>query len=81
MNLQSIRDKSAAFEVEKKELDEKISEQKTTIAQLQAEINVLEEAEKSLTGYEEGARILIQAMKDKHIEGAVGSLRKLPVGA
>lgn len=72
--LRSIQEKVGAFETEKKALGEKISLQKTKIAQMQAEFNVLEEAEKSLTGYEEGARILIQAMKDKHIQGAVGSL-------
>ncbi len=72
--LQAIRDKSAVFELERREINEKISEQKTTIAQLQAEIAVLDEAEKSLSGYEEGARILIQAMKEKRIEGALGSL-------
>jgi chromosome segregation protein len=72
--LHSIQEKVNALEVEKKDLGEKISLQKTKIAQLQAEFNVLEEAEISLTGYEEGARILIQAMKDKQIQGAVGSL-------
>jgi chromosome segregation protein len=72
--MQSIQDKLIGFELERKTLSEKISDQKTKIAQLQAEVNVLEEAEKSLTGHEEGARILIQAMKDKKIEGALGSL-------
>jgi chromosome segregation protein len=72
--LQSIKDKLTALEVDRKAFSDKISTQKTKTAQLQAEINVLEEAEKSLTGHEEGARILIQAMKDNKIEGAIGSL-------
>jgi chromosome segregation protein len=69
-----IQEKLAALELERKALSDKISTQKTKIAQADAEINVLEEAEKSLTGHEEGARILIQAMKDKRIEGAIGAL-------
>lgn len=72
--LQIIQDKLAVFELEQKGMSDEITVQKTRIAQSQAEINVLDEAEKSLTGYEEGARILIQAMKDKRIEGAIGSL-------
>ncbi|OGO14197.1 MAG: chromosome segregation protein SMC [Chloroflexi bacterium RBG_16_47_49] len=72
--LQVIQDKLASFEIERRAWNEKISTQKTNLAQLQAEMNVLEEAEKSLTGYEEGARILIQAMNDQQIEGAIGTL-------
>ena len=72
--LQSIQDKLATLEVNRKALGEKLSTQKTKISQLQAEINVLEEADQSLTGHEEGSRILIQAMKDNKIEGAIGLL-------
>jgi chromosome segregation protein len=48
--------------------------QKTVIAKVQAEINVLEDAENNLTGYEEGARILLQAVKENRLEGAIGAL-------
>jgi chromosome segregation protein len=72
--LQSTQDKLTALEVDRKALSDKISTQKTKIAQLQAEINVIEEADQSLTGHEEGARILIQAMNDNKIDGAIGSL-------
>jgi chromosome segregation protein len=71
--MQFIQEKLASLELERKVLSERISTQKTKVTQLQAEINVLEEAENSLTGHEEGARILIQAMKDKKIDGAIGS--------
>jgi chromosome segregation protein len=63
-----------SMETEHRELNEKISAQKTLIAQIQAESRVLEEAERNLTGYEEGARILLQAMKEKRLEGALGAL-------
>jgi chromosome segregation protein len=72
--MQFIQDKLASLEQEQIRLSENLTTQKTKIAQLQAEISVLEEAEKSLTGHEEGARILIQAMKDNKIDGAIGSL-------
>jgi len=73
-NLTQVQGKLADLEVERRELNEKLSAQKTLIAQAQAEIKVLEDAEKNLTGYEEGARILLQAVKDKRLDGAIGSL-------
>jgi chromosome segregation protein len=72
--MQSIQEKLTTLDTDRKTLSDNISTQKTKIAKLQAEINVLEEADQSLTGHEEGARILIQAMKDNKIEGAIGSL-------
>jgi len=72
--LVKVQGKLANLEVERRELNEKLSAQKTLIAQVQAEINVLEDAERNLTGYEEGARILLQAVKDKRLDGAIGSL-------
>ena len=72
--LKQVQDKRDDLERERKILDEKISTQKTLAAQVQAEAKVLEEAEKNLTGYEEGARILLQAVSDKRLDGAIGSL-------
>ena len=73
-DLISIRNRLGDYETERKGIGEKISTQKTKIAEGQAEINVLDEAEKSLIGYEEGTRILVQAMRENRIEGAVGLL-------
>lgn len=73
-DLNIVQEKLATLELEHRELNEKLSEQKTLISQVQAEIKVLEEAEKNLTGYEEGARIFLQAVKDKRLDGAIGSL-------
>jgi chromosome segregation protein len=73
-NFSQVQEKMAALEQESKALNDKISTQKTLTAQVQAEIMVLEDAEKNLTGYEEGARILLQAVKDKQLDGAIGSL-------
>jgi chromosome segregation protein len=63
-----------SLESKRSQISEKITAQKGLIAQIQAEIKILEEAENNLTGYEEGARILLQAMKDKRLDGAVGAI-------
>jgi len=73
-DLIQVQGKLADLEVERKDLNEKLAVQKALIAQVQAEIKVLEDAEINLTGYEEGARILLQAVKDQRIDGAIGSL-------
>ena len=73
-DLQHFQEKVIALEVDRTELNEKISTLNTKIARMQAEINVLEEAEKNLTGHEEGAKILIQGMVEKKIDGAIGSI-------
>jgi chromosome segregation protein len=72
--LSAVKEKITALEQERKELSEKMSGQLTVIAKVQAEINVLEDAENNLTGYEEGARILLQAVKEHRLEGAIGAL-------
>jgi chromosome segregation protein len=73
-DLAEVKEKIAALEGERKELAEKMAGQNTVIAKVQAEINVLEDAENNLTGYEEGARILLQAVKEHRLEGAIGAL-------
>lgn len=72
--LKQIEAQLTQAELDRTSASSRISDQKTVIAELQAQINVLEEAEKSLMGYEEGARILVQAMRDRSIEGAMGTL-------
>jgi chromosome segregation protein len=72
--LNKAQEKLTSLELERKDLSEKISAQKSLSAQVQAELTVLEEAENNLTGYEEGARILLQAVKEHRLDGAMGSL-------
>ena len=50
------------------------SAQKTMIARCRQRSRCLEDAEKNLTGYEEGASILLQAVNENHLDGAIGSL-------
>ena len=73
-DLTKVQDKLTALELERKETNDNISAQRALIAQIQAEINVLDDAEKNLTGYEEGARILLKAVKENRLDGAIGSL-------
>jgi chromosome segregation protein len=72
--LSEMKERITVLEEERKNLAEKMSGQQTVIAKLQAEIKVLEDAENNLTGYEEGARILLQAVKEHRLEGAIGAL-------
>jgi chromosome segregation protein len=72
--LTAIEEQMTTLGMEQSEVNEKIAEQQTHIAKIQAEINVVEEAEKNLTGYEEGAKILLQAVKENKLDGAIGSL-------
>ncbi len=72
--LTGVRARMDALESERRDLNEKITAQKALVAEAQAEIKVLDEAERNLTGYEEGARILLQAVKDKRLDGALGSI-------
>ncbi len=72
--LSQVQQTISSLEQDRKEAAEKISIQCAHIAKVQAEVNVLEEAENNLTGYEEGARILLKAVKEKRLAGAVGSL-------
>ena len=72
--LSELQNRLQTIEQERKDLDSRLSTQKTNITGLQAEIKVLEEAENNYTGYEEGARILLQAVKDNQLDGVIGSL-------
>lgn len=74
LELETCQAQIASLGSEQTEINEKLSEHKTMVAKIQAEINVLEDAENNLTGYEEGARILLQAMQNNQLDGALGSL-------
>jgi len=73
-DLQHFQEKLSALALDRNQLNEKISTQYTKISRMQAEINVLEEAESNFIGHDEGAKILIQGMVEKKIDGAIGSI-------
>ncbi len=73
-DLEKVRVRLKSFEVDKKKISAELAQKKTSIAQLQAEINVLDDAENNLVGYQEGARILLKAAKENRVAGAYGAL-------
>jgi chromosome segregation protein len=74
LELSELQAKLDTYTQDRIKINDDLSRQGAMVAAKQAEMNILEEAEKNFTGYEEGARILLQAVKDHQLEGAVGSL-------
>jgi len=64
----------ATLETERKRVGDERSGLLTTQARLQAQIQVLEQAEKNLVGYASGARLLLQAVQQARLRGALGAL-------
>ncbi len=72
--LEEHRQKITTVEKHRQTLREKLSDTKTDISQLQAELRVLEQAEKKLTGYASGARTLLKGARAGKLLGAMGAL-------
>jgi len=62
------------IETTRKELLEKLAVKETEAMRLSAQLEVLEQAENALTGYADGARILIQAARQARLSGLRGAL-------
>lgn len=63
-----------ALEAEKQSKSDELAGFKTEWARLTVQIEVLEQAEKSLTGYAEGTRFLLNAARDSRLKGTRGAL-------
>lgn len=50
---------------------------KTELVRLNAQLNVLEQAEQSLTGYADGAKLLLEAARQSRLNGARGALSSI----
>ncbi len=74
--LASQRQQQARLEEERKGLQEQWGALTAERARLQAQYEVIENAEKSLTGYAGGTRLLLQAAQQAHLHGARGALSK-----
>lgn len=68
------RQKTASIEEHRQTLREKLAESKAEISRLQAELRVLEQAEKKLVGYASGARAILKEAQAGNLAGAVGAL-------
>ncbi|NOY98308.1 MAG: chromosome segregation protein SMC [Chloroflexi bacterium] len=72
--LSAQREKAAALDVERRKQLEKRAERETTRTRLQAQLEVLEQAEQSLSGYAEGARFLLEAARQSRLKKSHGAL-------
>jgi chromosome segregation protein len=63
-----------SIEIDRKETAEAQSGILADLARIQAQLDVLEQAEQSLDGYASGARILLQAARQKQLNGILGAL-------
>ncbi len=77
---QSQRNHLAEVEAERKQTGEEQSKIQAQTARLEAQMEVIDQAEKNLAGYASGARLLIQAMRQGRIQskGTVGSKIEVP---
>ncbi len=58
----------------RQDLYNELAQTKTQYSQWVAELNVLEQAEQKLTGYAEGAKLLLTKSRDGKLKGAIGTL-------
>ncbi len=72
--LESHRDQIAEIESEKKNKLDESSALHTELARLSAQLEVLEQAEKALSGYDTGTRLLLKSAQQGQIGGARGAL-------
>ncbi len=72
--LQAARKHLAELENERKETQTALSGKETDRARIQAQKDVLEQAEQSLAGYADGARLLLDAARQSRLKGARGAL-------
>ncbi|GAB4581199.1 MAG: chromosome segregation protein SMC [Anaerolineales bacterium] len=78
--LQTHRDQLTILEKTRQQMQETLSQRRTQVARLQAQVDVLEQAENALTGYAEGARQLLQAVRKEKAStrGALISQLEIP---
>ncbi|HEX9618442.1 MAG TPA: hypothetical protein VGA03_13600, partial [Anaerolineales bacterium] len=72
--LQAYLEQTAALESTRQEAVGRLGEHQAGIARLQAQIEVLVQAEQALAGYASGARLLLQAAREARLEGVRGAL-------
>lgn len=68
------QDKTAKLEKDRRNLLEKQAERETSKSKLEAQLEVLEQAEESLSGYAEGARFLLEAARKSQLKASRGAL-------
>ena len=80
---QSLRQQISEQESERRRVQDQKSRIDANKARIRAQVEVLEQAERSLSGYSEGARSLIQAARQKKLQGdyqLLSSFLEVPQG-
>ena len=72
--LESLKQKAAGIETERRRKVEERTGRGAQLSRLQAQLEVLEQAEQSLAGYAEGARFLLEAARHSEIKSARGAI-------
>ena len=72
--LAAQQEKTAKLEKDRRSLFESQSERETSQSKLKAQLEVLEQAEESLSGYAEGARFLLEAARKSQLKESRGAL-------
>jgi chromosome segregation protein len=72
--LNRVQEDRGEGESVRQDLYDQLSRTKTEYSQWVAELNVLEQAEQKLTGYSEGAKLLISESREGNLRGAAGTL-------
>ena len=71
--LEAHRQQISTLEVERKETLDQRSEQRTALARIKAQLEVLEQADKALAGYSSGAQLLLKSAQKGTLKGAKGA--------
>ena len=72
--INSIKIELDRIDINKKQLNELLTIVRTDSARMMAQMNVLDQADRSLSGYTSGARLLLQAKQQSRIQGIVGAM-------
>ncbi|MBN2499993.1 MAG: chromosome segregation protein SMC [Anaerolineales bacterium] len=74
IDLQRMQTKLQVNEEARKTTQADISNQESKIARIEAQLEVLEQAERALAGYASGARVLLEAAKQNQLQGVKGAI-------
>jgi len=72
--LSEQRQQLAATEAERKTQGDERNERRTELTRLKTQLEVLEQAERTLTGYASGTRLLLKSAQDGRLPGSQGAL-------
>lgn len=72
--IKTQRNELGKVEVERRQILERLGQLQTASARIKAQLDVIDQAEKNLTGYASGARLLLQAIRQNRLKSRYGTL-------